>query len=155
MAWSTSDTVAFITLIIAIPTSIAGVWTLHLHLQARQARQVRRQHLFSTVSDDPSTETGIPLLSQTSPPSRTPTFPPPTSPTPTSTPIPSLHLSPSASVRPLPSSSTTGTPPSYPETHTRNNSMRYDSFFCRLHVNDIGAQPLPPIYTDPRPVQEV
>jgi hypothetical protein len=32
----------------------------------------------------------------------------------------------------LPSSSTTGTPPSYPETHTRNNSMRYDSFFCML-----------------------
>ncbi|KAL2787378.1 hypothetical protein BJX66DRAFT_311102 [Aspergillus keveii] len=49
MAWSTTDIVAFVTLIIAIPTSIAGVWTLHLHLQTRQPR---RHRLADAISYD-------------------------------------------------------------------------------------------------------
>ncbi|KAL4886668.1 hypothetical protein BJY04DRAFT_213425 [Aspergillus karnatakaensis] len=37
MAWSTSDTIAIITLAVAIPTSFVGIWTLVLCLQARQS----------------------------------------------------------------------------------------------------------------------
>jgi hypothetical protein len=156
MAWTISDTVAFVTLIIAIPTSIAGVWTLYLHLQARRAPQGRHHRLSDAISDgtvslyflsflcfysrsliantlsllstDTSIEPGIPLLPQSDPPSPIPPALNQT-PTPTST-IPTLHLNPTLLSRPAFSPSTT--PPNNPEAQTGTNSMQYDYFICML-----------------------
>ncbi|KAL2844750.1 hypothetical protein BJY01DRAFT_214758 [Aspergillus pseudoustus] len=141
MTWSISDAVAFVTLIIAIPTSVVGVWTLFLHLQRSQrARQAR---LFYTASGtdetDPSTEHEIPLLQQRSPLSLTPTPLPPT--------ITTLHPA-----------LTVSTPPgNNPEFQTAADTMQYSYFIYsgRLHVNRTSTQPLSPTDADPRSVQEV
>ncbi|KAL2807590.1 hypothetical protein BJX63DRAFT_411835 [Aspergillus granulosus] len=139
MTWSVADIVTFVTLIKAIPTSIAGVWTLLLHLQARRARQA---HLADTVSNDINllTESAIPLLQQQSPSSA-----PATS---------ILHINPAVISGPaLPQSIT---PPDIRESHARTNSLEYGYYIRQETIRVTITQPQPsPIYTEPHPVQEV